>query len=574
MKKIISIALTLALLLLSFSGCSIFKPRDPNEGKEPNENLDNGENAGCAVDKSSDLIRSIVAFLGENVSVEDMPNTDLTYTIDLIKENGVELLEVEFDILDYYFVCGYDSDSSESRDAARAEKCNWITFDSSDKIPEYYNNEKCVFVFQLNRSSSVISYFGSEKAPDVEHFSEYEPEFKQGYNVAPPIPFDEDVIYINGALSAPVAEGTVYYTTKSSLSPWTTLPFIENAGAKVLMLEQDADKNEAIGLELVLGDYYDEFAEFGRIDKCELYLSDGSTFAYSLIVFSDFIEVIKNEGVTSNVISSSPDSKYAPKEVSGFKGTLIDNDSEVIKAIVKYLYDKSVDHDMIDLGLPDRVDKLRNGKAELLDVTFDPFEKYFLCGYYSDASNKSMSKKHLIAKECTWFRFDSPDEIPEYYNGEKCIFSFQFNGASSVTNVLKADVAPEIHHFLEYKTKFEQGYNTAPPIVFYENILLLYNTANPKDIGYYSTSTVFHRMLTIAFIEIDNEKYITINRYLSTSNGKVRTLESHLWKYYEDFIRVTNITEYETYFPDSTTFIMSVISLDDFIEIVETATEE
>jgi hypothetical protein len=287
MRKIISIILVSSLLLLCLSGCSIFCNGDVNYCPA-------GKTDDRLVDKNSDLIKAIVSFMTEEDVDGNLPAPDLTYKINLIKQEGAELMEATFNAFDYYFVCAY-SDNHEISSERYDEKAeySWYRFGSADEIPEYYNGKKCVLAFQINKASSVNNLLINEDAPNIEHFAVYEPEFKKGFNARSPIAFDETVIYINGVFFDSANKNTVYLTTSSYFTPWATMPFVEFDGAKLLLLRHDYETIEEINLELVLGEYYDEFARFGRLDEYEIYLSDGSTFIYSLITLDDFVEVVK-----------------------------------------------------------------------------------------------------------------------------------------------------------------------------------------------------------------------------------------------------------------------------------------
>lgn len=275
----------------------------------------------------------------------------------------------------------------------------------------------------------------------------------------------------------------------------------------------------------------------------------------------------KDVDADSNITKENEAPTEYPTE---FTGIPIEKDSELISSIVDFLYNKHADHMMTSSGLPAKIHKIKSGEAQLLEIAFDPFEYYFVCGYDSNTNGSFDGYDEERAKNCNWFRFDSADEIPEYYNGEKCAFAFQFNAASSAVNIFDVTDVTETHHFLEYKPKFEQGFNVNLPIAFDETILILdgvyFNSLN-KDVAYYSTASFFDPWTTIRLIEIDGVKYLTLNRY--KNKDEVATLEMLLEEYYEDFVRVAEIDEYEKYFPDSTTSIVSLVSFDNFVKAVK-----
>ena len=137
MNKIISFVLLCALLLMCFSGCT--DPNDTNGdkvGDQEDTPFVEGE-----LDKNSDLVVTLVAYLKQYGTMYDMISRVLFEKIDDIK-SGIQPLLVAFDPNDYYFVCGYYNYSSYYRgdDYGNCEKYTWVGYKSESDVKEYYEN--------------------------------------------------------------------------------------------------------------------------------------------------------------------------------------------------------------------------------------------------------------------------------------------------------------------------------------------------------------------------------------------------------------------------------------------------
>ena len=319
----ISFILVCSLLLMCFTGCSYFG--NLNNGDSGNvaddnndnntagnndttvDNTNNEENKspsveGIPVDKESDVIESIFDYLIELHTDHDMLPSILEYKIDYIKQGSRKLLEITFDKSDFYFICGYDNYTGNATNygVSRAKKCNWYRFDSAEDIPEHYNNEKCAYVFQFNKASSVVDMLEMGNVPMIDHFLWFLPEFEQGYNVKAPEVFDETIIYLCRTDYLSVwDEGTVYYNTSLYIYIWPTIRFVEIEGVKyttILTKEvTHSTSNQSVrefSPEHELGAYYDYFKD---VIEENIYVVDrrNGTDYYSCIKIDDLIKVIK-----------------------------------------------------------------------------------------------------------------------------------------------------------------------------------------------------------------------------------------------------------------------------------------
>lgn len=321
MKKIISILLICSVLLALLTGCSYFDKKDENkDGEVVNGGGTDEAPKGIPLDKESDVIESIIDYLYNYYSDHDMPSNSLEWKLRRIESEVWRPLEVTFDTFDYYFVCGYDNDpDSNHYYASRAKKCNWYRFDSAEEIPEYYNGEKCAYVFQFNKASSIVNLLeGQSDVPEMEHFLWYEPEFEDGYNAKSPIAYGETIIYLcytdyldymSFSYLKIWDEGTIYYSTSSYDYRWVTIPTVEIFDEKYISLitrqvtqRNGEESGSETGVELHLGEYADAFTDVVEVEKYSIKTEYKSgfeamthTYYYSCILVEDFFKVLNEE---------------------------------------------------------------------------------------------------------------------------------------------------------------------------------------------------------------------------------------------------------------------------------------
>ena len=259
-------------------------------------------------------------------------------------------------------------------------------------------------------------------------------------------------------------------------------------------------------------------------------------------------------------------------EVVQFAGTPVANGSDMIKAIVDYFYHHRIEYDMPSSGLKTKLSYIDRHNSRLFKITFAPFEYYFLCGYDNQETPISGFDRDTIAKKCHWFIFESEDQIPEYYNGEKCVFAFQFNKADSVIDLLYDDTTPAVEHFLEYTPQFKDGFNVASPLAFGKTIYYVdipgMNDSfdySAEKVSYYSTASVFNPWLTLITMEIDGADCVRISRWRN-SDGEIYSLESMLGEYYDVVVQEARLDEFQLSLTDNNTFIITLITMDNFVK--------
>jgi hypothetical protein len=252
------------------------------------------------------------------------------------------------------------------------------------------------------------------------------------------------------------------------------------------------------------------------------------------------------------------------------EGTPLDKDSDVIESIIYHMNLSDIEY--IGYNLCEKIHLVENHGAQPLEISFDAFSFYYACAYDNVTDIMYVTEERL--KQCNWYKFDDAAEIPEYYNGEKCVAVFQINKTASVVNLLQNDVVPQIEHFSSYETKFEQGYNVNPPVVFNETIIYLYgiyaNEVEKKPIFYYTTTALYHAYATIRYVEYYGEKYhhIATRHVYPGYDDSIKDLELLLNIYYDDF---ADVIEYEKFSADNghqKTFY-SCIKIEDIIRVMK-----
>ena len=315
MKKIVSILLICSVLLALLTGCSYFDKKDENK----DEDIVNGGGGtdeapkGIPLDKDSDVIESIIDYIDNYYSDHDMPSNSPEWKLRRIESEVYRPMEVTFDTFDYYFVCGYDNDPGDNYHESRAKKCNWYKFNSAEEIPEYYNGEKCAYVFQFNKASSIVNLLeGQSDVPKMEHFLWYEPEFEDGYNAKSPIAYGETIIYLCYTEYLNIRiwdEGTIYYSTSSYDYRWVTIPYVEFYDERYISLltrqvtQTNGEENIGeIDIALYFGKYSDDFTDVIEMEKYSIktgykteFYSMTNTDYYSCISVEDFFKILNEK---------------------------------------------------------------------------------------------------------------------------------------------------------------------------------------------------------------------------------------------------------------------------------------
>ena len=300
MKKIISLILLCALSLMCFSGCANSNDSSGDKEQNPDKDKEAAPVIEGELDKSSDLVVTLVAYLKQYGMMYDMISRVLFEKIDDIK-SGIQPLLVAFDPNDYYFVCGYYNYPSFYRgdDYGNCENYTWVGYKSESDVKEYYENTKWAVVFQINKALTVTDIVSSGNAvPNMEHFKIYKPTFEDGVNIADPLVFDETFIYLNypncylNKFSQSTA--TMYYCRSIYYHSINTIPCVYLDGDYYLYFYRyTVYSNGYCGQEwdftYHFGQYYDALMDMMDNEKYSITNDSGNITFCGVIKVSDFV---------------------------------------------------------------------------------------------------------------------------------------------------------------------------------------------------------------------------------------------------------------------------------------------
>ena len=310
MKKIISFVLLSVLLLMCFSGCANSNnengDKEINQGESPDTNNTGGDMPVIIegeLDKSSDLVVTLVAYLDQYMTQYDLIGRTFAQKVDDIK-NGIQPLHVAFDPSNYYFVCGYYNSPSEYGDIGY-RSCNeytWVGYKNESDVKEYYSDMKWAVVFQINRAIAVTDIVSNERQiPDIEHFQIIEPTFENGVNIAASVVFDETFIYLNypncylNRFSQ--SNSTMYYCQSIYYHTMNTIPCVYLDGDCYLSFHlytvyADGSRSEENDYTYTFGKYYDVLMSVMDKDKYSITDEQGREKFYGTITVGDFVNDI------------------------------------------------------------------------------------------------------------------------------------------------------------------------------------------------------------------------------------------------------------------------------------------
>ena len=242
--------------------------------------------------------------------------------------------------------------------------------------------------------------------------------------------------------------------------------------------------------------------------------------------------------------------KNPPASDTPTEPQVLDNESELIKILVKYLQELSWDADMYFLSLSDKINTIKGGR-EALYVGFDSLSYYYVCAYYNSDHELEEKDYYCCGTEYTWVRFEKESEIQEYYNDEKFLAGFQLNRSLGVTNILsvEADV-PDMEVFTQYKPEFKEGLNVAVPNLVKEDFYIFLNRLDEDTIY----TVKYPRNSIIPCLQIEDRHYIY-------------TYDIEEWnfgKYHERLMSIVHTEKIDNY------GTVGLISIEDFVnEIIK-----
>lgn len=243
--------------------------------------------------------------------------------------------------------------------------------------------------------------------------------------------------------------------------------------------------------------------------------------------------------------------------------TELPNNDVLVCALIEYLQDLLVEYDLPDTSTAIKIDEIKNGK-QALHVGFDDSRYYFVCAYY-DNTHEDETIDYCCATNYTWVKFEDPKEIGEKHKDLSFVVAFQINKASFVADILTKDaVVPNIEHFQEYFTNFNNGLNTNGAITFDTNFIYL-NSSNYKDV-YHSMSAYDNVLKTLPCICLNKRYYITKELYTIYADGtrSDSNVISDLGKYYDTLVNIMDTTSYSVTDENGRTTFYGLIEINDF----------
>ena len=294
MKRLILILLTCAMLVGCLASCNILDPQQNAQSEEPQEGPNKrvyGEDVEEEISTQlSDYLRMLKL---------DYGLTDYTFEnqINSLKDGRVPIF-VNFSPKDCYYVCAYYNISHDVAEGDGGIYCcvdnyTWVKFNKSTEIPQRYNDQEIIIVFQINRTDLIMNLLSEEiEPPIIQHFQMFEPEFIDGFNIKNSIEFSNIYIYLYGFDRRMILFSASNIFDRSLLIDCV---FYENEYYVSNMIKKEISGKNTITVDLVyyFGEHYDYLTDSSRE---KIYVETnlaGVTTHYLLTDLNSFINIIK-----------------------------------------------------------------------------------------------------------------------------------------------------------------------------------------------------------------------------------------------------------------------------------------
>ena len=306
MKKLILILALVFALAFCFAACCTKKNNVNSHSLQEKTNAedpsvkDNEVNGNTEVNPpdflSDELVSTLVEYLQNIYAHYYAPDTSYAAKIDKIKQ-GYQPLHVKFNSEEYYFVCGYYNATHQNAECEDIDYCcvteyTWVRFDNETEILEYYDEEKLVVAFQINKSLFVKDALSDNSiVPDIEHFQIYKVSFENGKNINVALDFDDTFIYLNSSDKIYLYHSVFLYN-----HDWITFPCVELHGEYYIIIRTHTLKPNGDvvdnGIDRTFGDYYDVLIGVMEDKKYSELHEKGYVFYYGLFDIEEFIRVV------------------------------------------------------------------------------------------------------------------------------------------------------------------------------------------------------------------------------------------------------------------------------------------
>jgi hypothetical protein len=240
------------------------------------------------------------------------------------------------------------------------------------------------------------------------------------------------------------------------------------------------------------------------------------------------------------------------------KGTELKAEDALVAALVEYLNDLEVDHDMPAITTADKMDAIRDGQ-QALHVAFDPSKPYFVCAYSADGQQSG---------EYTWLKYANVGDITKEYSDLQMALAFQINPSLFVKDIMTEDAAvPAMEHFQPYEPQFNEGLNTKAADTFDETFIYL--NSSEGDTVYHSTTAYDNDWVSVPCRYLDNEYYFVREAYKKFPDGFILGLDDKdLGSYEYSISTITNLHEGITNADETITYL-GLVTVDWFADVIE-----
>ena len=252
-------------------------------------------------DLNPDLIESMVDYLEEwrdLVSIDSLLHL-FAYKIYYIVDQNRNPFHVKLDSLDFYYACGYAALDAEHAEREKKFYCcledyTWVRFENEADIPETYNMEQLVVVFQINKAAVCQNILQDAwDGSTMEHYQLYTPKFENGKNVAPAIELVDEFIFLSDSQQL-----NQYCGTGHAFFKYVTIPCIELDGKcylpqRIYSIDLYGQRHEA-DLRYQFGMYYDDLMEIMITDRYSVTQENGTVAYYGLFELGEFADFLRS----------------------------------------------------------------------------------------------------------------------------------------------------------------------------------------------------------------------------------------------------------------------------------------
>ena len=217
------------------------------------------------------------------------------------------------------------------------------------------------------------------------------------------------------------------------------------------------------------------------------------------------------------------------------------------------------------------------GNYNPLLINLSEEKKYYVCVYYTD--EHEYEEIETLAYCCydsyIWVGFESEEDIPEYYKGEKLLTAFQINTQVSCKNLKTGEINIVSNHFMLYTPRFEGGSNITQPASI--DKILFYLTSQDNSPIYFTSISEGYKGCNLRCIEIDGEIYLSEYSPIKIEeNHEIvyeKDLNSSFGKYYDQLINVMISDKYSETDTDANgnvrTYYYGIYNVEDLIDIIK-----